>query len=277
MKPLFGSASQGVIKIDDDATLSEMFSLVQEIAESHLRFVGQDQYGSAVLLEEYLPGRELAIDGILEEGRATWIGVFDKPIPLEGPTFEETIYVTPSREPEAVLEEVFREVQAGCLALGLRSGPVHAEVRLTPNGPALIEIGARAIGGACVRAYSYCLNCDYCRLILQDAIGDTFNVIKHDPVPTGIMMIPTPGAGRLLCVNGLEEARRVDGVRDVLILAKPGDIIRTFPEQGCYLGFILATGSSTCEVVDRLTLSHEMLSFELASFADEPKAGRQCH
>jgi len=263
LKPVFGFASQGVVRINEPEELWEFFPVIKRIVKSYEAFIHDDRYGDYLLLEEYLSGREVAVDAVLAEGKANWIGIFDKPNPLEGPTFEETIYVTPSNESDQIQSEIFKEVERGARSLGLRTGPLHAEVRITRDGIAIIEIGARPIGGMCARAHNYCLGLDYSEIVLRNALGDPVEVRYNSHIPAGVMMVPVPGAGRLVGVEGVEEARRVHGVRDVFIMARPGDVIRTFPEQGCYLGFILATGSSTREVEQSLNQSHSLLQFEL--------------
>jgi biotin carboxylase len=263
LKPLFGFGSQGVLRVDGPEQLSRAFPLIQGIAASHGHFVGDDPYRDCLLLEEFLSGREVAVDGILQHGRAHWFGMFDKPNPLEGPTFEETIYVTPSSEDGRLQAEIFAEVERGALALGLQTGPIHAEVRIDGDRLRLIEIGARAIGGICARAYTYCLGEDYCEYVIRNALGESFEFKGGERVPAGVMMLPVPNPGRLVGVDGVEEARSVEGVRDVFIMAKPGDLLRGFPEQGCYIGFITASGPSTREVEEALNKSHSLLRFQL--------------
>lgn len=263
IKPLFGFASQGVVRIDSPEELCQSLPLISGIAASYAPFVGDDPQRDCLLLEEYMPGREIAVDAILDNGVPRWIGMFDKPNPLEGPTFEETIYVTPSREREDVQQAVQQEVTKGVRALGLHMGAIHAELRITPEGPRLLEIGARPIGGACARAHIYCLGLDYHSLVFASALGHPVEVPRTDKTPSGVMMMPVPGRGQLRSVEGLDEARAVPGVRDVFVLAKLGDTIELFPEQGCYLGFILATGQSPEAVERSLNTAFSSIRFEL--------------
>jgi len=263
LKPLFGFASQGVLRLNCPEELREAFPVVKRIADSHKPFLGDDSYSDYLLLEEYLSGREVAVDGLIQNGTAHWFGIFDKPDPLEGPTFEETIYVTPSSENPDLQSEILAEVARGAHALGLQTGPLHAELRITNHGLRIIEIGARAIGGVCARAHTYCLGFDYNEYVLRNALGELVEFEHQECTPSGVMMLPVPGTGRLVDVSGIEEARNVSGVRDVFIMAKPGDVIKAFPEQGCYLGFILASGSNTSEVAEILNKSHSCLRFKL--------------
>jgi biotin carboxylase len=273
LKPLFGFASQGVLRVNQLDELREAFPIVKRVAESHKVFVGNDAYGDCVLLEEYLSGREVAVDGLLHNGVTQWFGIFDKPNPLEGPTFEETIYVTPSIEDKQLQGEILAEVERGARALGLQTGPLHAEVRITDNGLRLVEIGARAVGGVCARAHTYCLGFDYAEYVLRSALGEFVESQQKERTPSGVMMLPVPGTGRLVSVSGIEEAQSVEGVRDVFVMAKPGDTIKAFPEQGCYIGFILASGANTKEVEESLNKSHLRLRFELEAIETSGDGG----
>jgi biotin carboxylase len=269
VKPLFGSVGQGVVRVDRNYELASAFEGTQLIARSYEYFVKTDIYRDYVLLEEYMEGRELSVDGVIDRGKFQWIGIFDKPNPLCGPTFEETIITTPSLETPEVQMEVLDMAERGARALGLRHGPVHAELRLTDNGPRILEIAARPIGGLCGRAHSFCLGIDYYEVMISNALGQTVQIPHGDRVPAGVMMLPVPKPGRLSAINGVQEARRVDGVRDVVILARPGDIVRSFPQQGWYIGFILATGASPREVQATLNESHSLLQFEFDELDEE--------
>src|SRR5262249_45902407 len=147
---------------------------------------------------------------------------------------------------------IVSEVRKGVAALGLNIGPVHTELRLTGQGPVLLEIGARAIGGVCGRAHTYRLGFDYQELVLKASLGWPMNVTLESQTPSGVMMIPPPRRGRLEAVEGIDRARQVEGVRDAVVMSKPGDLLLGLPERGCYVGFIFATGASQAEVVNRL-------------------------
>jgi hypothetical protein len=194
-----------------------------------------------------------------------WVGIVDKPIPLEGPTFEETIYITPTREPPVLQAEIKTMVEQGARALGLTWGAFHAEARITSNGPVLLEIAGRPIGGVCSRLHTYCLGSDYNELIVRAALGEVVAIEPAGLTPAGVMMLPVPRPGRITRITGVDEARSIEGVRDMLIFVKPGDILRSFPEQGSCLGVILATGPTTDEVQQTLERSHAQLHFEIES------------
>jgi biotin carboxylase len=271
VKPLMGFASQGVLRVDVPAELPAAVQAVQRVSESHRSFLGDDPRQDGLLLEEYMSGYEAAVDGVItRQGEVRWIGIFDKPEPLEGPTFEETIYVTPSEHSEELQSAIFEEVRRGIQALGLTTGAVHAEVRLTDGGPRLLEIAARPIGGICGRAYSYCLGLDYNEIVLKNALGERIDIEPGSRTPSGVMMLPSPGVGRLVQVHGVERAKEVDGVRDVLVMARPQDVIRRYPEQSCYLGFIVAVGPTTHDVRRSLISSHALLRFELEPIPTYP-------
>ncbi len=265
IKPLFGFASQGVLRVDDLEQLRRAYPVTKRVADAHRIFLGDDPYADYLLMEEFLSGREVAVDGLLQDGNVQWFGIFDKPNPLEGPTFEETIYVTPSSEDPDLQTEILAAVERGRRALGLHTGPIHGELRITESGVRIVEIAARPIGGVCARAHTYCLGFDYAECVLRNALGESVELSHQTCTPSGVMMLPVPQAGRLVSVTGLEEAQRVSGVRDVFIMAKAGDLIKAFPEQGCYIGFIFASASSAKEVEAALNQSYSMLRFDMES------------
>jgi biotin carboxylase len=263
LKPLSGTASEGVLRVNDQAELEAAFPIVTRIAGIHQKVVDDPAFADCLLLETYLAGTEIAVDGFVTGGRMLPVGVWDKADPLDGPTFLETIYVSPSALPPDMIDRVLHEMSRGVEALGLTVGPVHAELRLTAQGPVLLEIGARAIGGACGRAHSNRLGFDYFELALRASLGDLIDVPLESRTPSGVMMIPPPCRGRLEAVDGIEDARGVEGVRDLFLVSKPGDLLVGLPESGCYVGFIFAMGGSQGEVIDRLKESHGKLQFRM--------------
>src|SRR6267154_355500 len=201
-----------------------------------------------VLVEEFVPGPEVALEGLLVSGRLHVLALFDKPDPLDGPYFEETLYVTPSRHPAGLQDAVAREVSRGSAALGLREGPVHAELRLSPAGPRILEVAARSIGGLCGRALRFGVGVTLEELVLRHALG-----IAHEPPPlekraAGVLMVPIRKRGVLEEVRGVEEARRVPLIEDVSITAHLREELVPLPEGASYLGFAFARGATPADV-----------------------------
>jgi biotin carboxylase len=218
-----------------------------------------------VLLEEFVEGPELALEGIVTDGRLRLLALFDKPDPLQGPFFEETIYVTPSRLSRSLQSEIARVSAEAARAIGLRHGAVHAELRLRDGEtPAVIEIAARSIGGLCSRTLRFGLGVSLEELILRHALGHEIEGLSREEMASGVMMIPTPGAGTLVAIRGLEEARSIPGVEGVEITAHPGKRLVPLPEGSSYLGFLFARGASPESVENALREAHARLSFELA-------------
>jgi biotin carboxylase len=269
LKPLFGMASQGVVRINDAGELRYWFPRVKKISASYAYFVKNDPWRDHLLLESYMEGREFSVDAVTSHGRIQWIGTFDKPSPSQGPTFQERILLTPSRESCEMQEQAFSMVADGVQAIGLRHGPIHAELRLTASGPRILEIAARPIGGLCGRAHTRCLGSDYYEMMIANAFGEKLSVAAPERTPTGIMMLPVPKAGRFIGVHGLEDARRTQGIVDIVIMAQPGRIVQTFPEQGWYLGFIMAEGDSTLEVERSLNRAYALLDLQLEPLDNE--------
>lgn len=260
LKPLDSSASRGVIRANNQ---EEFRAAVERIARMQARMQDGD-----LIVEDYIPGREFALEGVVHAGTLQTLALFDKPDPLEGPFFEETIYVTPSRQPDGEPNDVqgrIRETaQAAVTALGLTDGPVHAEMRLNEQGVWILEAAARPIGGLCARVLRFgtpFLTLE--QLLLRHALGDDVSNAILAPGTHGVMMIPIPHAGVYRGVTGLEEARRVPGVEDVVITAKEGQEMLPLPEGSAYLGFIFFRGASSDRVERGLREAHRCLNFIL--------------
>ena len=260
LKPLALSASRGVIRVDDPAQFAAAFKRIGAILEA------ADTGGQAarhILVEEYVPGDEVAVDGLLDQGRLTVLALFDKPDPLEGPYFEETLYVTPSRLPADVQDTIAATVNRAVAILGLREGPIHAELRINDQGVWLIEVAARSIGGLCSRALRFGPGGRLEDLILRHALGLPVPTVELERPATGVMMIPIPAAGVLRRITGIEAARALAGIDDVTISIPLGETLVPVPEGNRYLGFIFA-GGDTAEVVEAtLREAHGQLEFTI--------------
>jgi hypothetical protein len=261
LKPLRLSASRGVIRADDPAAF----------VAAHARLSGLlAGCDTDFLVEDFVPGYEVALEGLLVNRRLHVLALFDKPDPLDGPFFEETIYVTPSRHPAPEQEGVERVVQDAAHALGLVEGPVHAELRSNDRGPWLIELAARPIGGRCsavlrfgVRGSGVGARVSLEEIILRHALGMDLPNLEREPLAAGVMMIPIPGAGVLREVRGVAEARAVPLVEDVQITAHPGERLIPFPEGSRYPGFLFARGETPAAVEAALREAHRRLAFVL--------------
>jgi biotin carboxylase len=252
------SASRGVIRADDPEALERAVAWVRAIQSR----ADRDAAALGLVVEQFIPGSEYALEGMLQEGRLATLALFDKPDPLDGPYFEETIYVTPSRLPAALQDRIRDEVARACLCAGLRTGPIHAEVRVNDAGVWILEIGARSIGGLCGRALTHFLGMSLEELILRHALGD--------PAPAaggrgaaGIMMIPIPRRGIYQGIEGLEEARAVPAIEAIAITAEPGQIVAPPPEGASYLGFIFSRAERAAEAEAALRSAHRLLRLEI--------------
>ena len=252
LKPRSLSGSRGVIRAD---TRGEFLRACDQIDAILSR--GADRPAS-ILIEEFIPGVEVAVEGLLRRGRLQVLAMIDKPDPLDGPYFEETIYVTPSHLPEAQQHDARAQVQAATLALGLREGAIHAEVRIGPKGSTVIEIAARSIGGHCGRMLVFG-GATLEEMILRRALDLPGNDFVPDGGARGVMMVPIPGDGIFRRIDGVGAAREIAGVTDVVISAHIGAMLRPAPEGGRYLGFIFASGETPDQVVQSLKRSHAKL------------------
>jgi biotin carboxylase len=263
VKPLSLSGSRGVIRVDDPGDVAGVAERVRQINAVACRDPSEP-----LLLEAFVSGPELAVEGILTKGRLEVLAIFDKPQPLEGPYFEETIYVTPSRIHPEIVEEVVRITAAATAGLGLTEGPIHAELRITDGRPRVIEVAARSIGGICGRSLKFgLLGTSLETLILRHALGRPVHHPGVDRGASGVMMLPIPGPGVLQGVEGIEQATSVAGIRSIEITSPPGTYLRAVPDADRYLGFMFASGRTPEEVTAALLEAHAHLRVAITATA----------
>ncbi|CAN5658550.1 ATP-grasp domain-containing protein [soil metagenome] len=263
IKPIDLSGSQGVIRADD----AEGFEAAVERVAAIVRSAAVCPPGAApqrVIVEDFIPGPEVAVEGLIGSGELEILAVFDKPDPLDGPFFEETIYVTPSRLTPETLDGLEAATRAAVRALGLTEGPIHAEFRLGAGGPWVLEVAARSIGGLCARTLRFGAGLMLEELILRGAAG--LALPSHDRVDkaAGVMMLPIPRAGILGDVRGMAEARSVPGIDGLEITIRRGAMLVPLPEGDRYLGFLFASGNTPAAVEVALRVAHARLGVVIA-------------
>jgi biotin carboxylase len=267
IKPIHLSASRGVMRADgDEDLLARAARLAQLLADPAVAAIAAEpEAARSFLVEEFVPGPEVAFEGLMAGGTLRQLALFDKPDPLDGPTFAETIYVTPSELPAARQEEVAAAVRAAARAIGLDEGPVHAELRLPEDqAPVVLELAVRSIGGLCGRVLRFGAGIALEEVVIAHATGrDPGNLERSGAPAGGVMMLPVADAGVLAEVRGVEAARRVPGVRDVVVTARVGDHLVPLPEGHAYAGFVFAEGEMPVEVVAALRGAAAELSFEV--------------
>jgi len=258
VKPVSLSASRGVIRADGPGEADAAACRIRAILDGD----GHPP-GEPLLVESYVAGREVALEGLLRGGELEVLALFDKPDPLTGPFFEETIYVTPSRLPETVQADVIRTVAEAAAAIGLTEGPVHGELRVDDEGrPWLLEVAARTIGGLCARTLRFAAGVTLEEIVLRHALGLPVDPRRERPA-AGVMMLPIPAAGRLVAVHGQDEARAVPGITALEISIHPGGTVVPLPEGDRYLGFLFARGPSPADVEHALRAAHAHLEVEI--------------
>lgn len=269
-KPISLSASRGVIRADDPAAFLAAAERIRAILAATEGLDERER--NSVLVEEFVPGREVALEGMLIGGALKTLALFDKPDPLDGPYFEETIYVTPSRLPEATQRAIIAATQQGAAALGLCEGPVHAELRVNERGVWIVEIAARSIGGLCSSALEFSGGLSLEELILLHATGADVSRYERERWPSGVMMLPIPRGGVLREVAGVEEARAVPGIVDLEITIPRGEYVEPLPEGGRYLGFLFARAETPAAVEEALRAAYRRLRIDIAPEALPPVA-----
>lgn len=261
IKPLALSGSRGVIRVDAAAAALDACARVHSILA---REAQHDPFAAThLLLESFVPGPEVALEGLLHAGVLQVLAIFDKPDPLDGPYFEETYYITPSRHAPAVQQQVTDSVQSACTALGLREGPVHAEVRIARHGCVIMEVAARTIGGECARLLRAATGHGLEELVIAHASGQRV-AFERPPGAAGVLMIPIPRAGILRRIEGIGAARRVPYIEDIAIAIREGYELVPLPEGASYLGFMFARAPHPAQVEAALRAAHAALQIVVA-------------
>jgi len=281
LKPLSLSASTGVIRANNREEFVAAAARVRRVLESAEILASREANLDQMIVEGYIPGREVAVEGLLTDGEFRVLAIFDKADPLRGPFFEETIYVTPSRLSEMQQKEIENCATAAVRALGLSHGPVHAEFRINEEGVWPLEVAPRPIGGLCARALRFVSSendeaIGLEELLLRQAVEMPVGNWKREAAASGVMMIPVPASGVLEGVEGESAARAVVGVTDLEITARLHDYIAAWPEGASYLGFLFARGESADEVERGLRLAHGELRFVIRErlAVEHPVTGR---
>jgi biotin carboxylase len=262
LKPLALSASRGVIRTDDtDALIAALREIVEIVREAD--FAGDDPAAQQVLVEEFIPGREVALEALLIDGVLTPLALFDKPDRVDGPYFEETLYVTPSRSPATTKKLIAETSARAAAALGLRTGPIHAELRLNDRGAWIVEVAARSIGGLCSNTLRFGDGSALEDIVLRQAAGMDLGSLEREQRPAGVMMIPIPAAGRLHAVRGVAEAKAVPGIDAVTVSIPVGQHVVPLPRATQYLGFIFGHAETPDAVEAALRQAHTRLEFDI--------------
>jgi carbamoylphosphate synthase large subunit len=268
LKPMSLSASQGVVRANSREEFIAAADRIRALLASPEILARREANLDQIIVEGYIPGREVAVEGLLTDGVLRVLAIFDKPDPLSGPFFEETIYVTPSRMAEAEVREVERCSVEAVRALGLTQGPVHAEFRINEQGVWPLEVAPRPIGGLCARALRFqaaegAESIGLEELLLRHALGLTGGGWARQPAASGVMMIPVPRSGVLAAVEREQEARGVPGISELQITARVHDYLEAWPEGSSYLGFLFALAATPEEVEKSLRDAHSKLRFTI--------------
>lgn len=274
LKPLVLSASCGVIRANDPTEFASAFQRVTSLLH-RLGLPKASEAGRQLMVEDFVPGQEVALEGLLTAGSLRVLALFDKPDPLDGPFFEETIYVTPSRLSHAVQARLAACAEHAASALGLREGPIHSELRVNDGGLWIIEVAARSIGGRCSSMLRFAADLGLEELILRHALRMDLPSLDREGGAAGVMMLPIPRGGVLQDIRGQEDARAVPGVEDVTITAELGEELIPLPEGTRYLGFIIARSSTPADVEAALRQAHGRLTFLIDEAKRTPVEGTQ--
>lgn len=256
------SASRGVIRVNTAQEYRQAVTWARDIQGK----ADRDAKALGLIIEDFIPGSEHALEGMLHAGQLTPLALFDKPDPLDGPYFEETIYVTPSRLPEKTQTEILAAVQTICRLTGLTTGPIHAEMRINAAGVWLLEVAARSIGGLCGQVLTHALGMPIEQLILRQALDLPLPSLPHSTSENaaGVMMIPVPRRGIYRGVHNLEAALKISNITDIRVVALPGQTLLPSPEGASYLGFIFSRAPAPAAAEIALRTAHRLLAFDIS-------------
>ena len=260
IKPLALAASRGVMRADDPEQFAAAFKRLTSIL-TEIEHAEQAAAREQILVEDFIPGDEVAVEGMLIDGELLVLAIFDKPDPLDGPFFEETIYVTPSRHPQDVQKDIADTTKQAIAALGLTDGPIHAEMRVNEEGIWMLEVAPRSIGGYCSRALRFGTDVGLEELILEQALERPLSSTDPATPASGVMMIPIPKAGILCEVQHVELAQDVTGISEIRLTIPVGKPVVPLPEGSQYLGFIFSRAEFPADAEAALREAHEQLNF----------------
>jgi len=280
VKPVSLSGSRGVLRADDPASFAAAFERLRALMGSPDLRAERNEAHQLALVEAFIPGREYALEGLMHYGALHVLAIFDKPDPLDGPFFEETIYVTPSAATDADQRAIGDAVAQAAKAIGLYHGPIHGECRVNPDGVFVLEVAARPIGGLCASCLRFAgagirdsgfgiripnpeSQIPLEELLLRHALGDEPGAWHRESAASGVMMIPIPGRGIYRGVEGVDLARAVPHIDEVRITAKPDQLLVPLPEGASYLGFIFARAGRADEVERALRVAHASIRFAI--------------
>jgi len=256
VKPVSLAASRGVIRVDDPATAATTESRIRSILRD-----AHHPHGEPLIAERYIDGEEMVVEGLMVDGQLEVLALIDKPVPLVGPFFEETMFVSPSGHSKETTDRVIERVAEAVEAIGLVTGPVHAEVRISEDGDVyIIEVAARSIGGLCGRSLTFGLLGEPLEsVIIRSALGRTARLETAAQPATGVLMIPIPGAGRLTGIEGLDQAEEIEGIDSLEITIPTGRDVVPLPEGDRYLGFVFASGMTPADVRQSLAAAAALI------------------
>jgi len=273
LKPIGLSGSRGVIRADSHEQFAVAFNRICALLGRLDVRAARTGLEDVLLVERFIPGREFAVEGVLTAGELQVFAIFDKPDPLDGPFFEETVYVTPSSLGAATQVKLGSTVERATDALGLRHGPIHAECRIGASGIFVLEVASRPIGGLCSRALRFGRGASLEEVLLRHALGEDVSTWTRESHASAVMMIPIPRRGILKRIDGEEQARTIPHVEEVQVTAKPDQLLEPLPEAGSYLGFIFARAASPAAAEAAVREAHRRLSFTIDPAIDVVASG----
>lgn len=260
VKPASLSGSIGVMRIDAPEDVESALALCESIQMDH--GCGGD---TQTLIEQYISGVECAVEAMVFNDQLKILAIFDKPRPLEGPYFAETIYVAPSERDREIQNKLQSTLEEARKALEIKTGPIHAEFRITSDREVyLIELAARSIGGMCSNAIPLSGGRSLEELIIAEALGMEIPEFAIENQASGVFMMPVPAKGVLRSISGVEEAKSTRWITNVTLSMMINSEVSPIPYDARYVGFIFAKAPTSRAVVEALEEAFKKIEIEIS-------------
>ena len=257
IKPCDNMGARGVRKIE---RLDDLISAFREAKEASI--------SGKLILEEFMEGPELSLDALVFEGSIHITGVADRIIE-RAPYFVEIGHTLPSALPEKQQSRAVAVFKQAIFALGIDIGAAKGDIKITPEGPKIVEIAARLSGGW-MSAYTYPLSTgvNLYKAAIQIALGETPTDLKPKTSLVSAERSLLPPPGKILSIQGVEEARKIKGVKEIILMKEAGDMAEEPRSNLGKVGYVITVGKTREEAIRINDLAREILKIEIGASND---------
>jgi len=230
VKPTDNSGSRGVVLVNDE---NEMFGAYE--------YSQQQSRSGKIIVQEYLRGNEVSVEVVVRNGIPHALAVTDK-ITSGSPHFVEMGHSQPSKLGANTVVAITDLACQAIKAVGIHNGPAHVEIMVTQSGPVMIELGAR-MGGDFIASHLVPLSTgvDMVEAVIHQSCGERFDLHRKHSKGSVAKYLEVP-RGKIAEIDGIEQARRIPGVRDVIMMKRIGDIVGDVSCSADRAGVVIAQG-----------------------------------